>query len=121
VENISDKVLILSKLKGRSQDVVRLAMVMRHARSLPEWSDAQDAMANILEACGDDHDQASPEDLGFVNDRRSVQPKAELLARGDRLLAELHHFCGTSRAFGASLCDCPDCQEVRNFNLDDVL
>lgn len=110
---------VLKELRLRSENIRYLALVMRAARTLGEWSDAQDALARFMESAGDLLDQVDEAHLGFVGGRRKVQPTPELLARGRRLEGELHHFCQQS-IYEHDGCSCSDCESVRRFKLEEV-
>jgi hypothetical protein len=86
--------ITLVKLRTWARSIARLSLVMMAARSLAEWDDAQTYMAELLEQAGDAMDQTTPEEQGFVGNHKKLQPKEELLARGDRLWEALHNSCG---------------------------
>ncbi len=116
---VMDKDLALGKLKEISNQIMRLALVMAAARSLSEWSDAQDAAASLMEMAGDVLDQTDLEDQGFVDGHKKVQPIEELLARGERLEAALHRFCGPGMVAHDG-CECSDCRMIRENRWEDT-
>ena len=108
---------VLVELRKRSEDLFHLALVCKAARTLAEWSDAQDSMAQIMEGVGDLLDQVDQVHLGFY--RRTTTPTKDLVARGQRLESELHHFCGPEMQSHDG-CNCSDCESIRAFSLVDV-
>jgi ATP-dependent protease HslVU (ClpYQ) peptidase subunit len=81
-----DNNTVLSELHKYGRELMRAAVLLATAKTLSDAYTAEAVAEDLVERRSELFDQVPSEDLGFVENRRSMAKTSEVLAQGDGIL-----------------------------------